>query len=146
MPSRFGLEPAQLAGSVAAPGTDLPSALLQRRPDVARANYDEAVANYRKTTLTAYQEVEDNLAALHHLADEVVADEAASKSAASAANHSDKRYDAGVADYIEVTTTHTAALQAQRDTICARVLQLNAAVALVRATGGGWTVERISRP
>jgi outer membrane protein TolC len=105
----------------------------------ARASYDEAVANYRKTTLTAYQEVEDNLAALHHLADEVVADEAASKSAASAANHSDRRYDEGVADYIEVTTTHTAALQEERDAISARVLELNAAVALVRATGGGWT-------
>ena len=111
----------------------------------ARASYDEAVANYRKTTLTAYQEVEDNLAALHHLADEVAADEAASKSAASAANHSDSRYDEGVADYIEVTTTHTAALQEERDAITARVLQLNAAVALVRATGGGWTRERIGR-
>ena len=47
----------------------------------ARAAYDEAVANYRKTTLTAYQEVEDNLAALHHLADELTADEAAATSA-----------------------------------------------------------------
>ena len=111
----------------------------------ARAAYDEAVANYRKTTLTAYQEVEDNLAALHHLADEVAADQAASKSAESAANHSDKRYDAGVADYVEVTTTHTAALQEDRDAISARVLQLNAAVALVRATGGGWTNERVSK-
>jgi len=216
MPSTFALEPAQLASSVPALDSGLPSALLQRRPDVARAeravaaanaqigvaraawfpvftltgqggfqsidssqwfkapsrlwslgpsaavplldfgarsavnqqaraSYDEAAANYRKTALTAYQEVEDNLAALHHLADEVTADEAASKSAASAANHSDKRYDAGVADYIEVTTTHTAALQEERDAISARVLQLNAAVALVRATGGGWTRERIAR-
>jgi outer membrane protein, multidrug efflux system len=216
IPSTFGLEPAQLAGSVPVIDSDLPSVLLQRRPDVARAeravaaanaqigvaraawfpvftltggggfqsidssqwfkapsrlwslgpaatvplldfgarsavnqqaraSYDEAVANYRKTTLTAYQEVEDNLAALHHLADEVTADEAASKSAASAANHSDKRYDAGVADYIEVTTTHTAALQEERDAISARVLQLNAAVALVRATGGGWTRERLAK-
>jgi outer membrane protein, multidrug efflux system len=216
MPSTFGLEPAQLAGSVPMIDIDLPSTLLQRRPDVARAeravaaanaqigvaraawfpvftltgeggfqsidssqwfkapsrmwslgpgatiplldfgarsavnrqaraSYEEAVANYRKTTLTAYQEVEDNLAALHHLADEVTADEAASKSAASAANHSDKRYDEGVADYIEVTTTHTAALQEERDTISARVLQLNAAVGLVRATGGGWTVNRIAK-
>jgi NodT family efflux transporter outer membrane factor (OMF) lipoprotein len=216
IPSTFGLEPAQLAGSVPVIDSDLPSVLLQRRPDVARAeravaaanaqigvaraawfpvftltggggfqsidssqwfkapsrlwslgpgatvplldfgarsavnrqaraSYDEAVANYRKTTLTAYQEVEDNLAALHHLADEVTADEAASKSAASAANHSDKRYDAGVADYIEVTTTHTAALQEERDAISARVLQLNAAVALVRATGGGWTQDRIAK-
>ncbi len=215
MPSTFGLEPAQLANSVPALASGLPSALLQRRPDVARAeravaaanaqigvaraawfpvftltgeggfqsisssqwfkapsrlwslgpsatlplldfgarsaanqqaraSYDEAAANYRKTALTACQEVEDNLAALHHLADEVTADEAASKSAASAANHSDKRYDAGVADYIEVTTTHTAALQEERDAISARVLQLNAAVALVRATGGGWTGDRIA--
>jgi NodT family efflux transporter outer membrane factor (OMF) lipoprotein len=216
MPSTFGLEPAQLAGSVPVIDSDLPSVLLQRRPDVARAeravaaanaqigvaraawfpvftltggggfqsidasqwfkapsrmwsvgpsatvplldfgarsavnrqaraSYDEAVANYRKTTLTAYQEVEDNLAALHHLADEVTADKAAAKSAASAANHSDKRYDEGVADYIEVTTTHTAALQEERDAISARVLQLNAAVALVRATGGGWTRDRIAK-
>jgi outer membrane protein, multidrug efflux system len=216
LPSRFGLEPDQLAGSVPAVSGGLPSVLLQRRPDVARAEramaaanaqigvaraawfpvftltgeagfqsligsqwlkapsriwsvgpsatvplldfgarsavnqqaraaYDEAVANYRKTTLTAYQEVEDNLAALHHLADEVAADRAASKSAESAASHSDKRYDAGVADYVEVTTTHTAALQEDRDAISARVLQLNAAVALVRATGGGWTNDRISK-
>jgi NodT family efflux transporter outer membrane factor (OMF) lipoprotein len=216
IPSTFSLEPAQLAGSVPAIDSGLPSVLLQRRPDVARAeramaaanaqigvaraawfpvftltgaagyqsligsqwfkapshvwsvgpaatvplldfgarsavnqqaraSYDETVANYRKTTLTAYQEVEDNLAALHHLADEVAADEAASKSAQSAANHSDKRYDAGVADYVEVTTTHTAALQEERDAISARVLQLNAAVALVRATGGGWTRDQISQ-
>jgi outer membrane protein, multidrug efflux system len=215
MPSTFALEPAQLAGSVPVIDSDLPSTLLQRRPDVARAervvaaanaqigvaraawfpiftltgegglqsiyssqwfkapsrlwsvgpsatvplldfgarsavnqqaraSYEEAVANYRKTTLTAYQEVEDNLAALHHLAEEVSADEAASKSAASAANHSDRRYEEGVADYIEVTTTHTAALQEERDAISARVLQLNAAVALVRATGGGWTRDRIA--
>jgi outer membrane protein, multidrug efflux system len=214
VPANFSLEPARLAGSVPMLSTGLPSALLQRRPDVARAEramaaanaqigvaraawfpvfsltglagfesvsastwfkapsrmwsvgpaatvplldfgartavnqqaraaYEEAVANYRKTTLTAYQEVEDNLAALHHLADEVAADEAASKSAQSAAFHSDKRYDAGVADYVEVTTTHTAALQEQRDAISARVSQLNAAVALVRATGGGWTRDQI---
>lgn len=210
VPSTFTLAPAQLAGSVPPVGPGLPSTLLQRRPDVARAEramatanaqigvaraawfpvfnltgeagyqsiigsqwfkapsriwsvgpsatvplldfgaraavnrqaraaYEEAVDNYRKTALTAYQEVEDSLAALHHLADEVAADQAASKSAESAASHSDKRYDAGVADYVEVTTTHTAALQEERDTISARVSQLNAAVALVRATGGGWT-------
>jgi outer membrane protein TolC len=110
----------------------------------ARAAYDEALANYRKTTLTAYQEVEDNLAALHHLADELKADEAASASAQSSANHADKRYDAGVADYVEVTTTHTAALQEQRNAISARVAQLNAAVALVRATGGGWTRDQLA--
>jgi NodT family efflux transporter outer membrane factor (OMF) lipoprotein len=216
VPSTFTLAPAQLAGSVPPVGPGLSSTLLQRRPDVARAEramaaanaqigvaraawfpvftltgaagyqsligaqwfkapsriwsvgpsasvplldfgarsavnqqaraaYEEAVDNYRKTTLTAYQEVEDSLAALHHLADEVAADEAAAKSAHSAADHSDKRYDAGVADYVEVTTTHTAALQEERDAISARVSQLNAAVALVRATGGGWTTDQLGK-
>ena len=106
----------------------------------ARAAYQEAVDDYRRVMLTAYQEVEDNLAGLHYLADQVRADQAATVSAQSAAYHADQRYDTGVADYIEVTTTHTAALQAQRDTIDARVSQLNAAVALIRATGGGWGV------
>ena len=112
----------------------------------ARAQYDEAAATYRKTTLTAYQEVEDNLAGLHHLADQRQADEAAASSAQSSAYHADQRYDAGVADYVEVTTTHTAALNAQRDTISVRVAQMNASVALVRATGGGWTQEQIDHP
>jgi NodT family efflux transporter outer membrane factor (OMF) lipoprotein len=112
----------------------------------ARAQYDEAAATYRKTTLTAYQEVEDNLAGLHHLADQRRADEAAASSAQSSAYHADQRYDAGVADYVEVTTTHTAALNAQRDTISVRVAQMNASVALVRATGGGWTQDQIDHP
>ncbi len=105
----------------------------------ARAVYDEALNNYRKVTLTAYQEVEDELAGLRYLADQLRADQAASASAQSAAYHADQRYDTGVTDYIEVTTTHTAALQAERDAINVRVAELNAAVALVRATGGGWS-------
>jgi outer membrane protein TolC len=112
----------------------------------ARAVYDETAANYRKTTLTAYQEVEDNLAALHYLADELKGDEAASASAQSSAYHADRRYDAGVADYIEVTSTHTAALLEQQAAIAVRVAQLNAAVTLVRATGGGWTRDRLDHP
>ena len=107
----------------------------------AWAAYDEAVANYRKTTLTAYQEVEDSLAALHHLAEQRRADEAASASAERSAHHADERYSAGVADYLEVSTTHTAALQAERDALAARVSELNAAVSLVRATGGGWAAD-----
>jgi NodT family efflux transporter outer membrane factor (OMF) lipoprotein len=112
----------------------------------ARAAYQETAANYRKTTLTAYQEVEDSLAGLHYLADQLKADLAASASAQSSAYHADQRYDAGVADYIEVTTTHAAALQAQRDTIVVTVAELNAAVGLVRATGGGWTTGLIDQP
>jgi len=112
----------------------------------ARAAYDEAVANYRKSALVAYQEVEDNLAALRHLADEAAADEAAAASAQRSAYHADRRYASGVADYLEVTSTQTAALQAQRSALEARVRRLNAAVGLVRALGGGWTREDLDNP
>jgi outer membrane protein TolC len=111
-----------------------------------RAAFDEAVANYRQTALVAYQEVEDNLAALRHLADELAADEAAAASAQRSAYHADRRYASGVADYLEVTSTQTAALQAQRSALDARVRRLNAAVGLVRALGGGWSREQLDHP
>ena len=112
----------------------------------ARAAFDEAAANYRSVALTAYREVEDNLAALHHLADQLAASEAASSSAQRAAYHARQRYTAGVADYIEVTTTQTSALLAQRTALETRVSRMNASVALVRALGGGWTPDQLNRP
>ena len=112
----------------------------------ARAAYDEAVANYRQAALTAYREVEDNLAALHHLAEELKADEAAAASARRSTYHADKRYAAGVADYLEVTSTQTSALQAERSALDARVRRMIAAVGLVRALGGGWTKAQLDQP
>lgn len=107
----------------------------------ARAAYDESVANYRQTVLEAYREVEDNLAALHHLADQRTADEAASGAAQRALAHANRRYGAGIADYVEVTTAQTAALQAQRAALDSRVQELSASTRLVRALGGGWVAE-----
>jgi len=127
------------------PGLDLPLLDAGGRVAInrqARAAYDETVAGYRKTALTAYQEVEDALASLHHLGDAQRADEAAARSAASAAYHADERYAAGVADYIEVTTTHTASLSAQSAALQTRTARMNAAVALVRALGGGWSPQQ----
>jgi NodT family efflux transporter outer membrane factor (OMF) lipoprotein len=107
----------------------------------AWALYDESVASYRKTTLVAYQEVEDSLVALHRLAEQRAADEAAAVAASRSAYHADQRYLAGVADYLEVASTHTAALQAERDALSARVAEFQATIALVRATGGGWEAD-----
>jgi outer membrane protein, multidrug efflux system len=112
----------------------------------ARAAYDESVATYRKTALTAYQEVEDSLVSVRRLGEEQAADAAAAKSAQSAAYHADERYAAGVADYIEVTTTHTAALAAQSAALSAQAQRLAAAVSLVRALGGGWTGDHLDNP
>ena len=124
------------------PGGQLPLLDVGGRSAVnaqARAAYEESVADYRKTALTAYQEVEDSLVAVHRLDEQQSADTAAAKSAQSAAYHADERYAAGVADYVEVTTTHTAALAAQSAALATRAARLNAAVALVQALGGGWT-------
>ncbi len=104
----------------------------------ARASYDAAAAQYREAALNAYREVEDALAALHHLADVQAAQQVAANAARSSAQHADRRYAAGIADYLEVTSTQTAALQAERAALQARVDRLNASVALVRAFGGDW--------
>jgi NodT family efflux transporter outer membrane factor (OMF) lipoprotein len=112
----------------------------------ARASYDEAVANYRQSVLTAYREVEDNLAALHHLADQVASEEAAAAAAQRSVFHANKRYSAGVADYLEVAATQTRALDAQRAALDARVRRAVAGVQLVRALGGGWTREQLTEP
>ena len=126
-------------------GLDAASGLVEIG-HLARAQYDEFVATYRKTALTAYQEVEDSLVSVRRLAEEQAADAAAAKSAQSAAYHADERYAAGVADYIEVTTTHTAALSAESAALAAQAARLNAAVALVQALGGGWTNDRMNQP
>lgn len=112
----------------------------------ARAAYDESVAAYRQSVLVAYREVEDNLAALHHLADEVTADEASAAAAQRSVFHANKRYTAGVADYLEVTSTQTRALTAQRAALDARVRRAVAGVQLVRALGGGWTQDQLAAP
>jgi len=136
-PSQFW----SIGPSVSAPILDGGALTAIRRQ--ARAAYEESVANYRKTVLTAYQEVEDNLAALHHLADEAASDEAAAAAAQRSAFHANKRYASGVASYLEVTSTQTAALTAQRAALDARVRRVTAGVQLVRALGGGWSREQL---
>jgi outer membrane protein, multidrug efflux system len=104
----------------------------------ARAALDEAVAQYRQSALDAYREVEDSLVALRRLAEVQMAEEVAAAAALASARHAQERYEAGIADYLEVASTRSSALSAQRSSLDARVNRLNAAVALVRALGGGW--------
>src|ERR1700733_6315560 len=104
----------------------------------AHAQYAEQVANYRNTVLIAYQEVEDNLAALRRLDQESQSEAAAVTATAKALEQARYRYKAGLVTYLEVSTTETIALQAQliRANILARDMQ--ASVLLVKALGGGW--------
>ena len=104
----------------------------------ARAAYDEQVADYRGTVLTAYQEVEDNLAALRQLQQESVSEAAAVTATGTALQQAQYRYKAGLVTYLEVATTENTALAAQLSNVTIQLRRMNASVLLVKALGGGW--------
>jgi NodT family efflux transporter outer membrane factor (OMF) lipoprotein len=104
----------------------------------AKAAYSEQVATYRNTVLSAYQDVEDNLAALRDLERESQTEAEAVDAANLALQKSEDRYAEGIVTFLEVSATETAALQAQLSAINIRSRRLNAAVLLVKALGGGW--------
>ena len=106
--------------------------------DEARAAYGEAVANYRQTVLSAFQQVEDQLIALRQLAAENETQTAAVNAAERSLAQANNRYHGGVATYLDVVVAQNTALQAERDAITLRTRRLNANVLLVKALGGGW--------
>jgi len=109
----------------------------------AHAQYDEQVADYRNTVLTAYQEVEDNLAALHRLEQESLSEAAAVTATGKALEQARYRYKAGLVTYLEVATTGTTALQAQLNRVNILNRRMDASVLLDKALGGGWGPERL---
>lgn len=106
---------------------------------IARAQYDEAAADYRQTVLTAFREVEDDLAAQRHLvsaeADQATATHAAERTRDLALI----RYRDGASDYLDVVTAQTAALDAERALLQLRARQLQVAADTFRALGGGYS-------
>jgi NodT family efflux transporter outer membrane factor (OMF) lipoprotein len=108
--------------------------------NIAIANYDAAVANYRQTALTAFQQVEDNLAALRVLEKEAQQQRQATASAQESLSLFQTRYEGGVDTYLQVVTWQTAALQNQRADIDLMRRRLDASVLLIKALGGGWHV------
>ena len=104
----------------------------------AHASYDEQVANYRGTVLAAYQDVEDNLAALRQLALEDVSQAAAVTATQGALEQALYRYKGGVVTYLEVVTTENAALAARLAAVDIETRRISATVLLVRALGGDW--------
>jgi NodT family efflux transporter outer membrane factor (OMF) lipoprotein len=105
----------------------------------AIAAYDRTVAVYRQSTLTAFQDVEDNLAALRVLADEAVQARAAVASANRSLELANNRYVGGVTTYLEVITAQTAALANEITAASVSTRRMTASVLLIKALGGGWT-------
>lgn len=109
----------------------------------SEAAYRQSIDNYRQTVLTAFQEVEDNLAALRVLNEE----EAVQQSAVTSAEHSlalsNNRYKGGIVNYLEVITAQNAALSDEVTEVGIQTRRMTASVLLVKAIGGGWNVSQI---
>jgi NodT family efflux transporter outer membrane factor (OMF) lipoprotein len=110
---------------------------------IAQAAYDEAVARYRQTTLDAFQQVEDNLAAERILAQESETQKAAVAAAQRSLQLSMNRYEGGLVTYLEVVTAQSAALANQRAAVDILRRRMSAAVLLVKALGGGWDATKL---
>lgn len=109
----------------------------------ARATYDETVANYRQTVLSAFQEVEDNLSALRILVEEAKTEESAVAAAQRSLDQATNRYKGGVDTYLTVITAQNAALADQRAAVDILTRRLTASVLLIKALGGGWSASSL---
>jgi len=105
---------------------------------LARASYNETVAVYRKTVLTGFQEVEDQLAAQRLLGQQLEAEASALTAAQRTLDIAKNRYKAGLVTYLEVAAAQSSALNLERTVVQLRGEKLVASVALVKALGGGW--------
>jgi len=102
----------------------------------AMASYDGTVASYRQTVLTAFQEVEDELAALRILSQEGRQQDKAVASAQTALARAEDRYKFGVDSYVNVITAQSMLLSNQRTAMNIRMQQMTASVLLIKALGG----------
>jgi len=112
--------------------------------DQARAAYDLQVATYRQNVLTAFQQVEDNLAAVRILENEAKVQDEAVVAAQRSLDLSITRYKGGVTSYLEVTTAQSAALADQVTAVNILGRRMANTVLLIQALGGGW--DRSSLP
>ena len=112
----------------------------RRRSVVAeqRAAYDATVANYRQTVLTAFQQVEDNLAALRILEQESAKEQETIQAADRALRVSTAQYTAGTVNYLTVITAQATLLTAQVSAVTILTRRLTASAILIQALGGGW--------
>jgi outer membrane protein TolC len=111
-----------------------------------QANYDQTVANYRQTVLTAFQQVEDNLAALRILSQVIDQQDAAVEAAARSLQEATVRYRAGVDPYLNVIVAQTILLNDQQAAVNFRMQEMVASVQLIKALGGDWDFTQIPSP
>jgi len=116
-----------------------------RRAQLRRSwsQYAQMRDNYRATVLAAFQEVEDGLSLTQRLAIEAAQQREASDEADQALSISTMLYEDGLDNYLSVSVAQVQALAAQTAEVQVRVRQMQAAVSLIRALGGGWTEQAL---
>jgi NodT family efflux transporter outer membrane factor (OMF) lipoprotein len=112
----------------------------------ARASYDQSVATYRQTVLTAFQQVEDALSNLRILEAQAKAEAIAVASTRRAVEVELNLYRAGTVPYTSVITEQTALLGDQQAALSIQQSRLVASVALIEALGGGWSANALPAP
>lgn len=110
----------------------------------SKAQYEEAVGNYRQRVLTAFGEVEDGLAGLRSLSGQEMANREALDAVGRAATISRMRYNAGAVSFLDVIDAERSRLDIERDTNRIISARVQGTVALIRALGGGWGDEPVA--
>jgi NodT family efflux transporter outer membrane factor (OMF) lipoprotein len=136
-PSRFFSVGPQLAETLFDAG--LRRATLEQY----RAAYDQVTASYRQTVLTAFQQVEDNIAELRILAQEIQQQDTAVNAAQRTLGLAADRYRLGIDSYLNVITAQTTLLTNQRTALTLRMEQMTSSVQLIEALGGGWDASQL---
>jgi multidrug efflux system outer membrane protein len=111
---------------------------IEANVKLAKARYDEAVANHEGRLLTALREVEDALSDVQQRQKQGDVQAQAQQAATRAVQVAQARYDRGVSTYLDVTDAQRSALAADRAAAQIRTQRLLAAVSVARALGGGW--------
>jgi NodT family efflux transporter outer membrane factor (OMF) lipoprotein len=138
-PSRFWSLGPQLAETIFDAGKRKAQLSLQN------SAYNATVATYRQTVLTAFQQIEDQMAALRILEVEAQAQDAAVRSARQSLAITTEQYKAGTADYLAVITTQSIALGNERTAVDILTRRLTASVLLIEALGGGWDTSQLPK-
>lgn len=150
-----GLQSTDLTSLFSAPsffwslGADALQPILQggrNRANLAatRAAYDQSVANYRQSVLTAFQEVEDGISNLSTLSQALSTQTAAVNDARRALDIANNRYIGGVTSYLDVITAQNTLLNSERLETQLLGQQMVSSVFLVKALGGGWDPSQVT--
>jgi NodT family efflux transporter outer membrane factor (OMF) lipoprotein len=139
-PSRFW----SIGGSLSE--TLFDAGLRRATVDQFIATYNAAVAAYRQTVLTAFQQVEDNLASVRILSQQIQQLQQAVTSSEVYVKLETGRFETGLDPYLDVVIAQTTLLTNQQSLITSQVSQMTASIQLITALGGGWDKSQLPTP